>query len=404
VIPDEAEGRAEPLSLAYAVAGSGWQKEASLTTPLILPPEHLGESVAVDGLVVAVREDHRVHIYDRSSGTWQWQGFVTAGEGLLSGGLALDEDVLAVGVRPGGGTPLGAVRVFERTGGAWSWSHTVEPGPVTCPEIVGCEESWYGRTIVLDGDRMVVGAGRMGKGHGRAYVLERIGGVFQQTAELQPPDDVADQNFGNSVALEGDTIAVGQPGEGVTFMLPGAVHVFRHGPSGWALDQSLALEGAAGGADDFGAAVALAAGRLAVRYRTGAQLFDETLTGSFAYQAAVPASTNSSTARRSIALSATYLVIGNHAGTRTRSLPGSGYVSVYTFSGGAPVLQTSLTSPHPMSHASFGAAVAVSGRRVVVGGPGTPMGEAHVYRRWLTVGGATPQLATTVPESPTRLP
>ncbi len=89
----------------------------------------------------------------------------------------------------------------------------------------GVITSWAGGSVALDGNRAVLGAHREDMWLdevGAAYVFDIVTG--QQTARFTHPHAVAERaHFGWSVALSGDLLAVGAPGNQ---FLSGSVHLF----------------------------------------------------------------------------------------------------------------------------------------------------------------------------------
>ena len=156
------------------------------------------------------------------------------------------------------GAALAAAPLLANTPGA----AYAPSGPKIQPlETKGAEH--FGRSVALsaDGTIAVVGAPHenteAGAEAGAAYVFERSGSTWTQTAKLEAPGSEASSFFGRGVALsaDGKTALVGDPGsKGRT----GSAWVFVRSGSSWTLQQQL------GGAEEsgpgaFGRAVALSA-------------------------------------------------------------------------------------------------------------------------------------------------
>ena len=93
---------------------------------------------------------------------------------------------------------------------------------------------------------------------GSVYVFTRHGATWQQQALLEASTPQPGDGFGTHLALsaEGDTLAVGAPGEGNPLSVGGTVYVFTRGGDSWRLSQGVnALAPDLG--DKFGAQVAL---------------------------------------------------------------------------------------------------------------------------------------------------
>ena len=88
---------------------------------------------------------------------------------------------------------------------------------------------------------------------GSAYIFNRNGTVWTQQQKLTANDGVANDEFGNSVAISGGTILVGSSGDAA---LRGAIYVYVLGGNGWAQQQKLiATDGKSD--DSFGWSIAI---------------------------------------------------------------------------------------------------------------------------------------------------
>jgi trimeric autotransporter adhesin len=149
---------------------------------------------------------------------------------------------------------------------------------------------WFGISVALSGDTLAVGAygeasaaqgvgGNQGDNSasqsGAVYVFRRSGSAWAQEAYLKASNTGAGDEFGISVALSGDTLAVGARSEdsaaqGVggnqgdnTATDSGAIYVFRRSGSAWAQEAYLKASNTGAG-DSFGIRVALSGDTLAV--------------------------------------------------------------------------------------------------------------------------------------------
>ena len=77
----------------------------------------------------------------------------------------------------------------------------------TAPD--GAAEDIFGNSVAVDGDTgvSVIGAPEVGDGVGAAYVFEKPGDY--SPAKLTAPSPAANEKFGTSVAIDGDTVVVG---------------------------------------------------------------------------------------------------------------------------------------------------------------------------------------------------
>lgn len=134
---------------------------------------------------------------------------------------------------------------------------------------------FFGTSIALFEDTLVVGAPREGgvvpsaegnpasdskEDTGAVYLFGRKGSSWTQQARLEAPNPDVYDVFGYSVALFGDTLAVGAAGKDRS---RGAVYVFRRTGSSWTQEAYLVASHRDPG-DHFGVRVALADDLLAV--------------------------------------------------------------------------------------------------------------------------------------------
>jgi len=77
-------------------------------------------------------------------------------------------------------------------------------------ELKGSDD-YFGGSVAISGTTAVVGAEGHASDAGRAYVFTKTAASWKQVAELKGSDTVADDDFGNSVAISGTTAVVGAP-------------------------------------------------------------------------------------------------------------------------------------------------------------------------------------------------
>ncbi|MFC3958063.1 FG-GAP repeat protein [Halovivax cerinus] len=126
--------------------------------------------------------------------------------------VALDGETAAVGARRRGESstvPVGEVTLFERSGGDWSRQTTLQ-SPASEPS------DEFGTTLALDGDTLLVGAptesNDRGDNAGAVHVFTRTRGRWRHRQTLVAPEPVADDQFGTTLALDDDVAMVGRRG------------------------------------------------------------------------------------------------------------------------------------------------------------------------------------------------
>lgn len=185
------------------------------------------------------------------------------------------------------GRGSGAAYVFERSGGVWTQQAYLkasnnkvrfdyERRAFIGPTSLGRHHNSFGRAVAVAGGTVVVGApGESSEARmvdnsrltptphsylynvpdsGAAYVFVRSGTMWRQQSYLKASNADAWHRFGYSVAVEGDTVVVGAPGEGG---FSGAAYVFIRDGEAWSQQAHLKASNPATGAT-FGTSVAIA--------------------------------------------------------------------------------------------------------------------------------------------------
>ncbi|RPI00645.1 MAG: T9SS C-terminal target domain-containing protein [Calditrichaeota bacterium] len=168
--------------------------------------------------------------------------------------LALSGERLLIGACSSD-SPLksdGAAYIFEKIDNSWRQVIKFQP-----PD--GTLRNMFGASVDIDGDWAVVGAFKddvLDFDAGSAYVYHRANDMWQQNVKLTAVDADSGDYFGFSVALLGNYLVVGAPGDNGNGIDAGSVYSFLLGDEGWdqkakksASDQMFK--------DKFGAAVAI---------------------------------------------------------------------------------------------------------------------------------------------------
>ena len=240
--------------------------------------DQFGSSVSLSGdtLAVGVSNDNvganfsqgSVRVFVRSGTSWNLQTTLTvpdgAGSDNFGSSVSLSGDTLAVGVSDddvGTNANQGSVRVFVRSGTSWSAQATLTASD-------GAANDRFGYSISLSGDTLAVGVPFDGVGantsQGSVRVFVRSGTSWSAQATLTASDGAVSDLFGSSISLSGDTLAVGVSGDDVGAIgNQGSVRVFVRSGTSWSLQATLtASDGAV--SDQFGEVVSLSGDTLAV--------------------------------------------------------------------------------------------------------------------------------------------
>jgi len=261
-------------------AGStnGWGRVAELVVSGGEFYDEFGCSVAADGDVVVAGAigvsnfQGAAYVYERQPGLtsdWRQVARLMASDGSSTDwfgtAVAAAGDVVVVGAAYDdigvGGEDRGSAYVFERNaGGTNAWGQVAK--------LTGSALSYdyFGISVAAAGDVIAVGENYGGPevDQGLVYVFERNAGgtnAWGRTKVLEAADAAGGDSFGSSVAVSGDSIAVGTPGkdEG-TNGYQGAVYIFSRnvgGKNAWGQVRKMAARDGAM-LDGFGNSVAAA--------------------------------------------------------------------------------------------------------------------------------------------------
>jgi hypothetical protein len=254
----------------YVRDGSAWTRQATLTSNDAHEADGFGYSVAIDGntlVVGAVGVDvgpyaahGAAYVFVRNGSNWTQQAKLTQTDGWTSDNFGLDVDVdgntlvVSTGRHDvGSNQNQGAAWVFVRSGSNWS-----QQAKLTASDAAIFDE--FGCSVALDGNTIVVGSlARIGANdyQGAAYIFERTGGVWTEQTRVTAIGGAVNDRFGYSVALDGDSFVVGSFGYDVGENAnQGSVHVFTRSQGIWSLHaKRTAFDGAT--FDNLGYAVAL---------------------------------------------------------------------------------------------------------------------------------------------------
>lgn len=181
--------------------------------------------------------------------------------------VAISGDLAVVGARyeaDASGIRSGAAYVFLRTGTTWALEARLQAADALA-------DDFFGSSVAISGDTVVVGAPgddeAPGSGTGAAYVFTRtLAGptaTWTQTVKLVDAAPTASDEFGRSIAISGDYAVIGSPGDDDLASGAGAAHVFTRVAGVWSFASKLtASDGASG--DAFGSSVSIDGSSIAV--------------------------------------------------------------------------------------------------------------------------------------------
>ena len=244
----------------YRRGATGWGTPDKLTPDVSQDDHRFGIAVAITNDQVLVGAHHdateewasgAVFVYGDDGTSWQQVQKLTPGDGVSDGRFGITMAVS--GTTALFGTRAGAAYAYVHDGTAWQ-----QQQKLTASDGAG-EAEKFGAQVAVDGDVAVLGApaATLSAGEeGAAYVFTRTGTAWSETQKLVATGGLAYDNFGEAVAIQGDTILVGSPYDDDGGSDAGAVYVFRFDGSTWSQESKLVPAEVEAG-DTFGSSLSM---------------------------------------------------------------------------------------------------------------------------------------------------
>jgi len=192
-----------PVAVFERSNGDGWQLTAELTERVYI------EAMTVDGDTAVLRtadSDGLVDVFERESGEWGRRQTLSADnrdDGRVVRSVATDGETILVGAPPKSGPKRqrarsGVVHVFSRSSGTWRHRTTLagETG-----------EDHFGWSVSVIDRKALIGD----YSNDTAYVFGLSDGQWSREQMYTATNGDSHQYFGNTVAMDGDTLLVGAP-------------------------------------------------------------------------------------------------------------------------------------------------------------------------------------------------
>ncbi|MDF9748249.1 FG-GAP repeat protein [Natrinema salsiterrestre] len=248
-----------PVSVFERSNGDGWQLTTELTEGVYIESMAVADDTAV---LRTADSDGLVDVFERESREWrrrQTLSDTSRDDGRIVRSIATDGKTILVGAPPKSGpkrrrTGSGVVHVFSRSSGTWShrttlsgatgkdhfgWSVSVVNGKALIGDYINdtayvfglSDEQWsreqmytatsggshqyFGNTVAIDGDTLLVGAphAQFGDSVGAVYNLDQPSSTNESRGIYFTAPDTTEQ-FGDAIATRnGTTIVAGRDSE-----------------------------------------------------------------------------------------------------------------------------------------------------------------------------------------------
>lgn len=213
-LPGSVEAERQGAAYVFVRSGTIWTEQQKLASLAPYDNEWFGLYVALDGETCAIMSrEIEATVFTRSGTNWTDEARLNPPGSSLSGEfgvkVAISGNTLILGDPNDdeAAEDWGAAFVYERAGTAWSQTAKLIPSDAGF-------NARSGRCVSLDGDFAVLGAPAAddigGPGEpGAAYLFQRLDSGWVERGKLVPGDPQPVSNFGNGVSIDGSTIIVG---------------------------------------------------------------------------------------------------------------------------------------------------------------------------------------------------
>jgi len=251
----------------FTKTGTTWTQQQKIQASDAQAGDQFGISVSIDGETVVVgayAEDTggadagSAYVFTRSGTTWTQQQKIQASDLQVSDyfgwsvSISGDTVVVAANLEDAGGTDAGAAYIFTRSGTTWTEQAKIQASDAQATD-------YFGYSVAISGDTVIVGAWKESPGAaaaGSAYIFTRSGTTWTQQAKILASDLERNDSFGDSVAIDVDTVVVGARYEDTGDTSAGAAYIFTRSGTTWT-EQSKIQASDAEAQDQFGMTVGI---------------------------------------------------------------------------------------------------------------------------------------------------
>ncbi|MHC4657691.1 MAG: FG-GAP repeat protein [Planctomycetota bacterium] len=229
---------------------ASWPKHQKLLPASLDAGDWFGVEVEVDGstaIIGASRDDGQSNIYSDSGAAyiyacndpnWALQQKLhqsdPADDDYFGCSVDIDGDTVVIGAH--GADTGGVAYVFTRSGSTWT-----EQQKLTASDAASGDN--FGHTVAIDGNTIVIGAYTddydSNTDAGSAYVFDYNGLTWSQQQKLTPSDAAVGDEFATSVEIDGNSIIVGSPRDDDDGSNSGSAYVFTYNGSTWTQEDKL---------------------------------------------------------------------------------------------------------------------------------------------------------------------
>ena len=205
------------------------------------------------------------YVYTKRYGTWTFQDKITPSDAFYGDqfgySVAVSGDTIIVGSiqDDDAGKNSGSAYIFKKSGPNW-----VQKAKLTASDAGELDQ--FGRSVSISGNTVVVGSyngNGSGNQSGSAYVFTTNGNTWTQQAKLTASDAEENDQFGVAVSISGDSIVVGSYFDDDAGPKSGSAYVFSRNDDKWT-EQAKLFASDARADDHFGWSVSISGNTIVV--------------------------------------------------------------------------------------------------------------------------------------------
>jgi len=224
--------------------GTTWIRARKFVPTDVAAEDRYGTSVSIDGNVAIVgavydtdlgSRSGSAYIYRFNGTSWLFDAKILASDGAIDDrfgrSVSISGDVAVVGAiwDDDNGIDSGSAYVYRYDGTTW-----IEEAKITASDGMTLDK--YGWSVSITDNLIMVGAkwsDVTGIDSGASYIYRFDGSTWNEEAKLAPPSSLANDHFGYSVSIEGDTAVAGATWDSDLGLKSGAAYVYRFDGTNW---------------------------------------------------------------------------------------------------------------------------------------------------------------------------
>ena len=254
----------------YEYENNQWAEKQRITNPNGSYDKIFGQSVATNGTYIVITEPwgRSAYIYSKSGSQWVLEKTLTVAD-VASEVFGISCDIYENTIVIGSGavfafycSAIGSAYVYEKNGADWNNTAILKPSD-------GTQTDSFGASVSIDNNTIAVGAGKVDcyeGDKGAVYIYEKNGSSWLETQKLTAPDGIFGDRFGGKVDLENESLIISSSGSG-------SVYFYLKGNS-WELKQRITSPNLVGN-DGFGYPISLFSNKLLIGAGSDSELFSK---------------------------------------------------------------------------------------------------------------------------------